>query len=146
MQVVRTIIILLLLSSFSLSYPLNSASANVNRQQQRVKRIEHIQQKLNSLESKYQKRQTKLTQRLTRIQTRYNYRLSTQTYCSYYHLTEQQCIDAWITRNNLNEFGDSRDTVYAGGTPLFNEATGTYIDRYQYIKSHHPNSPWLSMR
>lgn len=51
-------------------------------------------------------------------------------------------IDAWIVANGLNTFGDAADTVYAGGTPLFNEATGKTVDRYQYIITKHPTKPW----
>lgn len=51
-------------------------------------------------------------------------------------------IDTWITKNNLNQFGDPKDTVYTGGTPLFNEATSQTIDKYQYILSKHLDRPW----
>lgn len=68
-----------------------------------------------------------------------------QTYCMVHNLSEAQCIDAWIARNNLNQYGDPQGTMYAGGTPLFDESTGTRIDRYTYIKSRHPDAPWWSM-
>lgn len=51
--------------------------------------------------------------------------------------------DAWLSAQNLNEYGDPKDTVYAGGTPLFNEATGATTPRYQYLKEKFPNEPWL---
>ena len=47
-------------------------------------------------------------------------------------------IDEWLSDKGLNEFGDPPDTVYMGGTPLFNEMTGESIDRYQYILNKHP--------
>lgn len=47
-------------------------------------------------------------------------------------------IDQWLRANDVNEFGDPRDSVYAGGTPLFNEMTGASIDRYAYILKRHP--------
>lgn len=47
-------------------------------------------------------------------------------------------IDRWIRENNRNQFGDKKDTVYAGGTPLFNEMTGRALDRYEYILKKHP--------
>ena len=47
-------------------------------------------------------------------------------------------IDQWIRDHNRNEFGDTKDTVYAGGTPLFNEMTGRTLDRYEYILKRHP--------
>jgi len=47
-------------------------------------------------------------------------------------------IDRWIRENNRNEFGDSKGTLYAGGTPLFSEMTGRTLDRYDYILKKHP--------
>lgn len=47
-------------------------------------------------------------------------------------------IDKWVRDNNRNEFGDKKDTVYMGGTPLFNEMTGQRKDRYEYILKNHP--------
>lgn len=51
---------------------------------------------------------------------------------------EKQFIDNWIIKNSLNEYGDPRDTVYMGGTPLFDERTGRNIDKYEYILGNHP--------
>lgn len=59
---------------------------------------------------------------------------------------EKQQIDNWITKNNLNTYGDPMDTMYTGGTPLFNEATGERTDRYIYISKQHPNRPWCTPR
>jgi hypothetical protein len=42
-------------------------------------------------------------------------------------------IDSWLEENGLNKYGDNEETVYAGGTPLFNEATGESVDRYVYL-------------
>jgi hypothetical protein len=50
----------------------------------------------------------------------------------------KQRIDRWIKEKKLNPYGDPNDTMYAGGTPLFNEATGRSLDRYEYILSRHP--------
>jgi hypothetical protein len=47
-------------------------------------------------------------------------------------------IDRWIKERNLNSYGDPKDTVYAGGTPLFDERTGRSRDRYEYILERHP--------
>jgi len=57
-------------------------------------------------------------------------------------LEEKQLIDAWIRENDLNQFGDVKDTVYIGGTPLFDEATSQSIDRYEYILKGHSDRPW----
>ncbi len=55
---------------------------------------------------------------------------------------EKKQIDAWIVENNLNQYGDPVETVYPGGTPLFNEMTGEQIDKYEYILKNHPEKPW----
>ena len=57
-------------------------------------------------------------------------------------LQERTQIDAWIGENDLNQYGDPKETAYAGGTPLFNEATGETTDRYEYILQRHTDRPW----
>ena len=59
------------------------------------------------------------------------------------NLNDQQkkWIDETIAKKGLNEYGDPRGTAYMGGTPLFNEMTGTTTDRYDYIVKKHPD--WL---
>ncbi len=52
---------------------------------------------------------------------------------------QKEKIDKWLEGNNLNRYGDPVDTMYTGGTPLFNETTGESIDRYDYILKNHPN-------
>ena len=51
-------------------------------------------------------------------------------------------IDKWIKNNDLNKYGDPADTFYIGGTPLFNEATGEKISRFDYIVKQHSDQPW----
>jgi len=48
-------------------------------------------------------------------------------------------IDAWLQEKNFNQYGDKLKTMYAGGTPLFNEATGQTIDRYVYLIKKFPD-------
>lgn len=55
---------------------------------------------------------------------------------------EKNAIENWIIRNGLNQYGDTQDTVYTGGTPLVDSATGATIDRFDYIVSKHPDRPW----
>ncbi|MFH1426911.1 MAG: hypothetical protein ABIG60_00030 [Patescibacteria group bacterium] len=56
-------------------------------------------------------------------------------------LTDEQKekIEQWIKDNNLNRYGDPIDTLYTGGTPLFNEATSESLDRFYYILNNHPD-------
>ena len=56
---------------------------------------------------------------------------------------EKQQIQQWIEENDLNKYGDPKNTLYPGGTPLYNEGTGETIDLYDYILSNHPDRPWL---
>src|SRR5690606_13424168 len=55
---------------------------------------------------------------------------------------EKQQIERWITDNGLNFYGDPENTIYTGGTPLFDEATGKTLDRFEYIINRHPDTPW----
>ena len=52
-------------------------------------------------------------------------------------------VDLWLNRQELNKYGDSVDTMYAGGSPLFNENTGESVDRYLYLTTKFPSFPWL---
>ena len=54
---------------------------------------------------------------------------------------DRKKLDEEIRRRGLNEYGDPKGTMYAGGTPLFDERTGATIDRYEYIVSRHRD--WL---
>jgi len=56
---------------------------------------------------------------------------------------EKEKIDEWLENNNLNRYGDPRDTIYIGGTPLFDEAIGQNIDRFDYIFKKHPDLLYL---
>ena len=57
-------------------------------------------------------------------------------------LGEKQQIEDWIQENDLNQYGDANDTVYLGGTPLFDESTGKSTDKYEYILQGHSDRPW----
>ena len=50
----------------------------------------------------------------------------------------KQKIDEWIKRSGRNQYGDSKDTVYAGGNPLFDERSAKLKDRYEHILDKHP--------
>lgn len=51
----------------------------------------------------------------------------------------QEKIDQYLSEHDLNEFGDSKDTIYMGGTPLYDESTGKSTDRYEYVLKKFPN-------
>jgi len=62
------------------------------------------------------------------------------TVSDYKELTKEQKekIDEFIKEHGLNRYGDPSGIFYTGGTPLFNEATGESIDRFEYILEKHP--------
>ena len=50
----------------------------------------------------------------------------------------EACVDAWLTKRGLDRFGHPGGTMYAGGTPLFDERTGVSTDRMRYVFARHP--------
>ena len=46
---------------------------------------------------------------------------------------EEMCVDRFLVARKLNAFGDPEGTSYAGGTPLFDEATGKTTDRLAHV-------------
>ena len=48
------------------------------------------------------------------------------------------CVDAQLATRGLNQYGDPRDTVYAGGSPLFDEKTGATQDRIARVLARQP--------
>lgn len=55
---------------------------------------------------------------------------------------EKEKISTWISANKLNQYGDPTDTVYSGGTPLYDSSTGVVTDLYEYMVTKHPDRPW----
>jgi hypothetical protein len=51
---------------------------------------------------------------------------------------QKKKIDEWIRKTGRNEYGDTPDTVYAGGNPLFDSRRPGLKDRYEYILEKHP--------
>lgn len=51
--------------------------------------------------------------------------------------SENRQIDAWISVNSLNEYGDPQNTAYSNGVPC-----NTTLECYDYIKKMHPDKPW----
>ena len=50
----------------------------------------------------------------------------------------KQKIEEWMKREGRNQYGDPKDTMYAGGNPLFDERSAKLKDRYEYILGKHP--------
>jgi len=52
----------------------------------------------------------------------------------------ESCVDRWLTEHKLDRYGNAEGTMYAGGTPLFNEATGESRDRLEYVFERQPEA------
>ena len=48
-------------------------------------------------------------------------------------------IDDWIKAEDRNQYGDPKDTVYAGGNPLFDMTRPGLKDLYEYVLERNPN-------
>ncbi len=51
---------------------------------------------------------------------------------------QQGCVDRWLAAHGLDSFGSPHGTMYPGGTPLFDEATGRQTSRPEYLARSHP--------
>ncbi|HEX5745687.1 MAG TPA: hypothetical protein VFZ09_05555 [Archangium sp.] len=54
--------------------------------------------------------------------------------------TTEACVDRWLQEHKLDRYGNAEGTMYAGGTPLFNEATGESRDRLEYVFARQPEA------
>jgi hypothetical protein len=52
----------------------------------------------------------------------------------------EACVDRWLKEHKLDPYGNAEGTMYAGGTPLFNEATGESRDRLEYVFERQPEA------
>ncbi|HYO52536.1 hypothetical protein [Archangium sp.] len=52
----------------------------------------------------------------------------------------ESCVDRWLQERKLDTYGHPEGTMYAGGSPLFNEATGESRDRLEYVFSRQPEA------
>jgi hypothetical protein len=55
-------------------------------------------------------------------------------------LAQENCLNQWLKSKKLDEFGHPEGTMYAGGSPLFNEVTGESRDRLEYVYSRQPEA------
>jgi hypothetical protein len=49
----------------------------------------------------------------------------------------EACVDRWLKAQKLDRYGHKQGTMYAGGSPLFDERTGETRDRIEYVFSRH---------
>jgi hypothetical protein len=53
---------------------------------------------------------------------------------------EEACVNRWLQAHGLDDFGSPQGTVYLGGSPLFDEATGRNTTRQAFLAAHHPEA------
>jgi hypothetical protein len=53
---------------------------------------------------------------------------------------QESCVDKWLTEKKLDRYGNAEGTMYAGGTPLFDERTGESRDRLDYVYERQPEA------
>jgi hypothetical protein len=53
---------------------------------------------------------------------------------------QETCLDKWLKDKKMDPYGHPEGTMYAGGSPLFNEMTGESRDRLDYIYQRQPEA------
>jgi hypothetical protein len=53
---------------------------------------------------------------------------------------QESCVDRWLTEKKMDRYGNAEGTMYAGGTPLFDERTGESRDRLDYVYERQPEA------
>jgi hypothetical protein len=49
-------------------------------------------------------------------------------------------VDRWLAAHGKDTYGSPEGTVYAGGTPLFDERTGTRTNRLDHVYRNNPEA------
>ena len=49
-------------------------------------------------------------------------------------------MDRWLQEHKLDRYGHPEGTMFTGGSPLFNEATGEATDRLAYVFARQPDA------
>ena len=53
---------------------------------------------------------------------------------------QTECVENWLKGHGLDDFGNPQGTMYAGGTPTFDEATGRTLDRWSLVVKNRPEA------
>lgn len=56
---------------------------------------------------------------------------------------QENCLDKWLKEKKMDPYGHPEGTMYAGGSPLFNERTGESRDRLDYVYERQPEAKKL---
>jgi len=50
------------------------------------------------------------------------------------------CAEKWLAGHGLDDYGNPKGTMYAGGNPTFDEKTGATIDRWVLVARNRPEA------
>ena len=53
---------------------------------------------------------------------------------------QTECVEKWLKGHGLDDYGNPQGTLYAGGTPTFDETTGRYADRWTMVAKNRPEA------
>jgi hypothetical protein len=53
---------------------------------------------------------------------------------------QTECVERWLKGHGLDAYGHPQGTMYAGGTPTFDEATGKSVDRWTLVTKNRPEA------
>ena len=53
---------------------------------------------------------------------------------------QTECVEKWLKGHGLDDYGNPKGTMYAGGTPTFDEATGRSVDRWTLVAKNRPEA------
>jgi hypothetical protein len=53
---------------------------------------------------------------------------------------QTECLERWLKGHGLDAYGNPEGTMYAGGTPTFDEATGRSVDRWTLVARNRPEA------
>jgi len=53
---------------------------------------------------------------------------------------QAECVEKWLKGHGLDAYGNPEGTMYAGGTPTFDEATGKSVDRWTLVMKNRPEA------
>jgi hypothetical protein len=49
-------------------------------------------------------------------------------------------VERWLKGHGLDAYGNPQGTMYAGGTPTFDETTGRSVDRWTLVMKNRPEA------
>src|SRR5215470_14476800 len=53
---------------------------------------------------------------------------------------QTECAEKWLKGHGLDDYGNPKGTMYAGGTPTFDESTGRSVDRWTLVAKNRPEA------